>query len=325
MNTRREFIKNSILGTLSLATFVPGKSVLAKALDFTSEPQKEIRIGIVGAENTHSFRLGQLFNVKKQFPGCRVDYLWGKTASIAKESAQKGSIPNIVQKPTDMLGKIDAVIICNRNADEHLASAMPFVKAGIPTFVDKPFCYRVEEGKKFLKFAKQVGTPVTSYSSITMRDETEDLREQVTRIKDIEQVVFVGPADIYSPYGGIFFYGIHAIEPLMYIFNDRIKKVRVIPAEKNATAQVVFTSGLLATLVFTNAKGKSLTVVDEFGPKILTSRVKESEPQKSYSKMVEMFRTGKEPRSYEDVLAPIAVLEAMEKSVKDGQWQQVHY
>ena len=42
-----------------------------------------------------------------------------------------------------MLGKIDALIVDHRHAKFHLEAATPFVKAGIPTFVDKPFCYRV--------------------------------------------------------------------------------------------------------------------------------------------------------------------------------------
>jgi hypothetical protein len=41
--------------------------------------------------------------------------------------------------------------------------------------------------------------------------------------------------------------------------------------------------------------------------------------------MVEMFRTGKEPRSHESILSDVAVLEALEKSVASQQWETVVY
>ena len=55
----------------------------------------------------------------------------------------------------------------------------------------------------------------------------------------------------------------------------------------------------------------------------LTSRVPESDPPLAYSDMVEMFRTGKEPRSHESILKCVAVLEAMERSASSGNWEEV--
>jgi hypothetical protein len=39
--------------------------------------------------------------------------------------------------------------------------------------------------------------------------------------------------------------------------------------------------------------------------------------------MVEMFRTGKEPRGHQSILKTIAVLEALERSVESQQWEEV--
>ena len=55
----------------------------------------------------------------------------------------------------------------------------------------------------------------------------------------------------------------------------------------------------------------------------LSSRVEESDPTKNYVDMVEMFRTGKEPRSHQSILAGVAVLEALEESVITGDWTDV--
>ena len=52
-------------------------------------------------------------------------------------------------------------------------------------FIDKPFCYRLDEGIEFLALARKHGTPVTSFSSIAHSDETFDIKEQVKELGQI--------------------------------------------------------------------------------------------------------------------------------------------
>ncbi len=316
MQTRREFIEKTVQGAAVLAAASVTSPLMAD--------EKKIRIGIIGAENSHTIGFGRIFNEKKQFPGCEVKYVWGETDAFAKRAAEKGSIPNIVKDPAEMMGKIDALIVDHRHAKYHLEAALPFVKEGIPTFVDKPFCYRVDEGKEFLRIAREKGTPVTSFSSIAQSEETFDIIRQLKDIKDIKHVYRHGPAEVDSKYGGIFFYGVHVIQPLMYMFGDDIDRVRMTLHGDDAFADVVFKSGLFASLAFIRGgHGWSTTVVTpEKGIK-LASDVPKGDPAKNYVDMVEMFRTGKEPRSHESILACVAVLEALERSVTSQDWEQV--
>ena len=55
----------------------------------------------------------------------------------------------------------------------------------------------------------------------------------------------------------------------------------------------------------------------------LKSRVEEADPSKNYVDMVDMFRTGKEPRSHQSILNCVAVLEALEKSASSEHWEEV--
>ena len=285
---------------------------------------KPIRIGIIGAENSHTAGFGKLFNVEKKFPGVEVKYVWGETEEFARIAMEKGSIPNRVKDPSEMMGKIDALIVDHRHAKYHLEAATPFVKEGIPTFVDKPFCYRVEEGKEFLAMARKAGTPVTSYSTIAQTASTFDIREQVATMNDITQVVRYGPVDLDSKYGGIFFYGVHLVQPLLYIFGEDVEKVQVTKEGTHGSATLVFGSGLYATLIFKRASyGWETYVETENGLTELKSRVQETDPPKQYVDMVEMFRTGKEPRSHESILKCVAVLEALERSVSSQNWERV--
>jgi predicted dehydrogenase len=323
MSTRRTFIKmgaGTALTTLAFPSM--GKDPL-KAPDEKNQ-EKIIRIGIIGAENSHTIGFGRIFNIEKKYPGVEVRYVWGETEELAKIAMQKGGIPNMVKDPMEMFGKIDALIVDHRHAKYHLEPAIPFVKAGIPTFIDKPFCYRVEEGKEFLALARKVGTPVTSFSSVAHSEGTLDMKKQLEEMGQVNNIVRYGPADFDSQYGGIFFYGVHLLQPLMYIFGDDIEKVKVSRNGKGGSANLVYKNGMFATLVVkSHSSGWDTFVETKAGVREVKSRVSEPDPGKNYTDMVEMFRTGKEPRSHSSILKCVAVLEALEKSGTSEKWEVV--
>lgn len=327
MESRRTFIKT--IGTGAALSAVGFPSATAFASQQLSDPGQEpnqLRIGIIGAENSHTIGFGRMFNIEKKFPGVEVKYVWGENEKFARNAATKGNIPNIVKDPSEMLGKIDALIVDHRHAKYHLEAARPFIKEGIPSFIDKPFCYRATEGKEFLELARKHGTPVTSYSTIANSNSTWDIKKQVEAMGEINQVVRYGPLDMDSEYGGIFFYGVHLLQPLMNMFGEDIERVKISRQGKNGSASLAFKNGLFATLVFKNISyGWETFVEAEVGLVELKSRVVESDPEVAYSDMVEMFRTGKEPRSHQSILNCVSVLEALEKSVSSQNWEKVNH
>jgi predicted dehydrogenase len=322
MVTRRAFIEKTGKGlaytTMALSTPAPAKPGPA------GKPPETIRIGIIGAENSHTIGFGKLFNIDKKFEGLEVKYVWGETDELARKASERGKIPHIVSRPEEMLGKIDALIVDHRHARYHLEAATPFIKAGIPSFIDKPFCYRMEEGRDFLAMAREYGTPVTSFSSIAHSEATFDMIEQLKEIEKVHQVVRLGRADFDSVYGGIFFYGVHLLQPLMYMFGDEIEKVKVTRTGTKGNITLTYRDGLTASLIL-NRKvygWKTYLETDE-GIRELTSRIDPPQVDRNYTDMVEMFRTGKEPRSHESILRCVAVLEAIEQSGQTEAWVEV--
>ncbi|MCK5440755.1 MAG: Gfo/Idh/MocA family oxidoreductase [Maribacter sp.] len=325
MDTRRSFIRKIGKGTaLSTLAFSTPLGAAAQWIGKSKAEVKNTVIGIIGAENSHTAGFGKLFNIDKAFPGMEVKYVWGETEEFAKKAMQKGGIPHMVKEPDEMLGKIDALIVDHRHGKFHLEPAISFIKAGIPTFIDKPFCYRAEEGKAFLALARKYGTPVTSFSAIAHSYETYDIMEQLKDMGNINQVVRYGPVDLESKYGGIFFYGAHIVQPLLYLFGDNVDKVQVHKNGKNSSASLVFKNGMLATLVFTTKKyGWHTYIETDEGIVSLKPRVEGKSPSKNYVDMVEMFKSHQEPRSHESIIHGVAVLEALEKSFKNGRWEAV--
>ena len=148
-----------------------------------------IRIGAVGAENSHTVAIAKVINIQELVRGCRVSCVWGETARFARDASERGQIPEIVKTPEDMIGKVDAAFVDHRHAKYHLPAARPLLEARIPLFIDKPFCYRVREGRAFLKRAAELGVPVCSYSTLPKQASFMQLRKDVRKLGRIISVV----------------------------------------------------------------------------------------------------------------------------------------
>lgn len=327
MKTRRQFMRElsqNLAATALLTSAMQEASASERSPQNSKQDSaKKIRIGIIGAENSHTIAYGQIFNRDRKFPGCEVVGVWGETAEFAKQAAEKGQIPRIVNTPGEFMGKIDALIVDHRHAKYHLEAAWPFVEAGIPTFLDKPFCYRVSEGRKFLEMARAKKTPVTSFSTAARGEEIADLKNQIKALPKIHHIISAGHCDVDSPYGGVFFYGVHQVERLTAVFDETIQRVRVSRKGEDASATLMFSSGLQATMILTKGRPPfEFAVVTDQGVRKLEPKPA-SDDLTPYREVVQLFREGKEARTHDSLLQEIAILEALERSVKTDRWEEV--
>ena len=276
-----------------------------------------MKIGIIGAENGHASEIAKNINVDKNIRGLTVDYIWGETDEFAKKRAKEGKIPNIVKKPLDMLGKIDALIVGHRHPKYHLKAALPFIKEGIPAYIDKPFCYRVAQGEQFLKLARKLGIPVTSFGVLPEQSSYQRFVKKLNNSGDIFSGTVYGPCDTKSSYGGIFFYGIHQVEMALNAFGFDVSHVLMTKNKQNATGQLIYKDGKIVTLNFLmGCKKVALSTQTNEGYLASDIKLDSNYTIKGIKKFTKMFKTGIEPLEHKKILAPIRVLEALQRSQK---------
>ena len=285
------------------------------------------RVGIVGAENSHSAAIARLLNVTKAVPGFRVVAIWGETTAFAERSAEAGQIPKIVKRPADMIGEIDGVMIDHRHAKYHLSAAEPFLAARVPMFIDKPFCYRLARGKDFLARARRKRVPVTSFSTIPLLKSFGAFRRQVAKAGEVRAVASYGPADVESPYGGIFFYAIHQVDCLLTLVGRDVTAVCVnrVKGTGDAVASLFWKSGVIGSMhcMLGRSTGFQVSVATS-GGNVVSDLAGDARPYLTGAQLFcKMFKTGVQPIDHKDILARIAVLEALNKSVKTGKVTKV--
>lgn len=169
-----------------------------------------MRIGIVGTENSHADHYIRHFNVEERFGPHRVTALSGGSTERNRDLAGKGAITELLGEPPELIGRVDAAIVCSRDGARHPDEAIPLLRSGIPVLVDKPLACDEAGARSILDAARESGVPVTSFSALRVAEQTRALADGLHGPPQV--VTVAGPADRASEYGGLFFYGIHVVE-----------------------------------------------------------------------------------------------------------------
>jgi len=279
---------------------------------------KTIRLGIVGAENSHSFKIAQVCNQLKKVP-MRVTHLWGETRESAESSAKKGAIPKIVSDWKRLAGEVDGVMIDHRHGAMHAPVATYFIERGIPTFIDKPMTCNLQEAKSLFSLAEKHGAPLMTFSAKPLQ---LPLRRLLGKVRGEEEIVALnstGSCNLESKYGGVFFYGIHQVDCVIEAMGVEAEYVTLRKFGNHGMASIEFEGGRIATL---NLLAMDVPMVwqfctdkgvhhfrDKIGPHVYVEG----------SKLINAFvRSGTAPFDRRRMLAPIAILEALQKACDTG-------
>ncbi|MCX5772359.1 MAG: Gfo/Idh/MocA family oxidoreductase [Candidatus Hydrogenedentes bacterium] len=280
------------------------------------------RLGIIGSDNSHAEAFARLANVEtgpQKIEGVQVSCIYGTDPARTKEVAEKGKIPTIVSNTEEMLGQVDGVLCVWRHGDKHLPDTMPFIKAGIPAFVDKPLACKVADARQLIDAALEHKVGFTSFSTLRYEPGTaEFIKTMADTGGGLTAATVSGPAQLDSEYGGIFFYGIHSVELMNAVLGYGCKTVYATSANGNCAVTCTFGDDRIATLnLLGNAKVDFHILA--FGKNAWNDhRIDAGNAYAAGMKVfVETLQTGKWPLTPEQLLEPIQILAAIQKSLAE--------
>ncbi len=241
--------------------------------------------------------------------GAAVTHVWTDNPEEAPAVARYARIPNVVERPEDVIGQVDAVIIATDDGDDHVRRARPFVEAGLPILVDKPMATNAEDLRTFVQWRRE-GARILSSSGLRYAVELSGLKDFAW---DWMTAVTCNTWKRY---------GIHILEPVYTLTGPGFVSARSHTEGVNQFVQLHHGSGQNVTLtVLRDAKGAfgAFQACGEKGTKTLQFQDTYAAFRGQLVAFVEYVTTGRDPYPFSETIELMTiVLAAMESSERGG-------
>lgn len=283
-----------------------------------------IRIGIIGTENSHAMAFSRIINLpneetgKLNYPDVRVTCVYGPDKESAQKIVDEAGVENHLTCVEDFFGKVDAMMVTSRKGSLHYQYVMPFIEKGIPVFIDKPFTTEWEQAVKIIDTAKKNNVIISGGSGCKLAFDVRVLQNKVkTLAKDNDMITgsISFSIDIDSEHDGFFFYASHLTEMALTAFGYDVRAVSAYQKNKSVIAILRYENYDI-TLNYTGGTNEYTAVLysksRNYVRSIDISLIYEHEVEH----FVTMLKTGVMPQSYEDLIKPVAVMNAVVKSIE---------
>lgn len=285
-----------------------------------------IRIGILGSDNSHALAFSKLCNIPDEngnylYDDIRITAIYGHEDDPAhtKEVAEAGKIELIAEKPEDFYGNVDAVMVVTRAGRFHAPLIIPFIEKGYPVWIDKPITSSPADIDKLREACEKHNALVTGGSTVKY---TYDVLSTKTRIENgvVGNVLggnlnFAG--NLESPYDGLFFYSGHIVEMMLAVFGYDVKSVSAVNiGAGKIVASVKYEDYIINLNIIDGLYKYELTVYGS--DNIYTTPIDISICYKQgFDKFAEMLRTKKMPLSFDKLVKPVYVIDAIVRSLAE--------
>ncbi len=276
-----------------------------------------IRLGIVSLESSHVDRFCETFNLPDHewhLPGARVVAACSQDDAPERvmEVCRRFGIETTVDSPEALAPLVDAALILGRDGALHCAQTLPFLRAGKPCFVDKPFAHSLEDAVLMIETARAHSTPIMTASAIRFALELEQQAEAIKALGELRHCSLLGP-------GELFFYGVHLAELLMRLMGSGVEAVADLREEGFDLISASYGEGRSAALQLLRGPsvGFAVRLVGTQGALGLQITDPRYYPRTMQAFMA-MLKTGEEPVPEAEMLETVRILLAAERSAQQG-------
>lgn len=153
--------------------------------------------------------------------GFEITKVWDENKENAKDMSDIfGGRPQVCDSFEEVSDGVDLVFIadCNGDGSDHLKLAMPGIKKGVPTFVDKPFAYTLDDAKSIVNSAEKYHAPVMSLSILRESPHFTRFKSRFAELEKPEFAIIKGGFTVFAGQ-------IHAISLAQHLFGPGVASV----------------------------------------------------------------------------------------------------
>ncbi|MBE6646212.1 MAG: Gfo/Idh/MocA family oxidoreductase [Ruminococcaceae bacterium] len=277
------------------------------------------KIVILGCENSHANSFLGFIRDREEFSDVEVIGVYSHEREAAEKLNEQFGVP-VMDNYDDAVGKVDGVVITARHGDRHLMYAKPYIESGVPMFIDKPVTVKEEDTVELVELLKKNNIQVTGGSCLKYDPFVLALKRdrECNAMGKVLGGMVRAPYNKENEYGGFFFYSQHLVEMVCEIFGRFPKSV--IAKENNNNINVLFRyDDYDCTAIFTEG-------VHIYGAALVAERATKSLDvsfcsdwfYREFKAYYEVLSGAKMKETYEGFVAPVFILNAIDRSLKSG-------
>ena len=285
---------------------------------------KDIRVAILGTENSHALAFGQLINGGhplrggRPTPGFRVTSAYGYDGAANDKLRELCGVEYFADSPEQLIDHCDAIMVTARHGANHLPYARELIKAGKPAFIDKPTTCDEGEAVELVRLAKAAGVPLCSFSCCGYVTDTIALKQMVARERDkLIGGSVSSPVSLENEYGGFWFYTQHLIQIMGEIFGYDVKTVRAKKRSDSVIMQANY--GDFEVSGHWGPSDYSASVYFKNRSVLRSLDIGTDGYQRELNLFTDMVLSGQPPVDYRDMIAPVFILTAVERAFESGE------
>lgn len=281
------------------------------------------KIALIGVENSHAPAFLRLIREKpEKYGDLEVVGVYSYDGGAAQKLVDEGLAPMAADRPTAFLDRVEGVINTARHGDFHYEYSLPYLRAGIPMFIDKPFCIAPHNARELIETANASGAAVCGGSSLKFARELLDVKSRLQggEFGGLLSASLSAPVNMTNPYGNFFFYAAHLAQMLLTLLG-RPDSVRAFGRE-NAVTAVCRYGAYDVTLQYVGYY-YSVTVFGSKSSFHTPVTVDETLYEAELDEFCAMLRTGSQPVPASELTDPVALLDAIYLSYRTGTEQPV--
>ena len=246
-----------------------------------------LKLGVIGSSegNGHPYSWSAIFNgydsvemekcgypviprylEQQQWPAsqikeARVTAIWTQDIALSRHIAKAAKIEHVVTCYTDMIGQVDAVLLARDDAYNHLQYAEPFLRQGIPIYIDKPIALSVNDLDKLYALEQYSGQIFTCSA-------LRHSKQLVLTTADRQSLGYIKQISAFTPRSWSK-YAVHIIEPVLNMLSEGDEIVEMIAhsyhrSDGSGSLAVCWSSGI-QTNFFALGDGHSPISIRVFG------------------------------------------------------------
>jgi len=198
---------------------------MSKSSFSRSTPYDLVRVGVITGPGGHIPAIwGNNMNPPAghiRTTGMVMTHAWTIRQEMAERLVSLFDGLQVVRHPEEMIGQIDGVYIDDIGAISlYPLLVKPFLEAGIPTFVNRPFATSLAKGQAMVDLAAKHGTALLTASTWEYTESVGDLRAKAAEMADIKgYVAHNSMSDYYT-------HGLHGVWHIHAVLRDEISKGR---------------------------------------------------------------------------------------------------